>query len=187
MEIADIMAKAFPAKKVVRIAVRGDLVEKIEELTDAWNAAVLADTAADVIAGNKAPAIYDELVAVTEEAEAEKVPFTVVSIGKDWGRLVRSHPPTDKEVVEGWRWNLETFPPAALAACCTDPVMTESEAAELLEVLRDAEGEKLLGAIIALNAVGDLVPKLGRGTSTMPASEPTSTTAAPEGSPTPTS
>lgn len=187
MEIADIMAKAFPAKRTVRIAVRGDLIERIEDLNEQWEAAVQRDMAADRLVGNEAPALYDELVQATEEAEAEKVTFSVQSIGKDWGRLVRQHPPTDDEMVEGWKWNLETFPPAALAACCLDPVMTDGEAAGLIEVLREGEFEKLFGAVLALNLMGDLVPKLGRGTDTMPPSEPTSTTPHPEGSPTPSS
>lgn len=185
MEIADIMAKAFPAKKTVRVSVRGDLIELIEEATDRWQAAIASD--GDVLAGAQAPALYDELQALVAEAEAEKVPFTVTSIGSAWGKLVREYPPTEADMLDGWKWNMEEFPAAALAACCVDPVMTIGEADALIEVLRDGELERLYGAVLALNIAGDLVPKLGRGTEPTQRSEPTSDTAPLAGSPTPSS
>lgn len=185
--IDEILAGAVAARRTVLVCFRGDLIEELEQAAAEWDAAVKADqgnAAANGLAGPAALARFRDAVAA---ADASRVPFTVTDIGGAWGKLAREHPPTLEDTLEGWKWDPDLFPPAALAACCLDPVMTVEQATGVAEKLRDGEWAKLYGAVLALNVADDLIPKLSRSTDVTPDSGPTSTTAPLEGSPSPTS
>jgi hypothetical protein len=122
-----------------------------------------------------------EIGGLRAEADTATVTFTVESVGSTaWRRLVAEYPPPVDDT-EGWRWDYERFPPAALAASCVDPKMSEDQAIALAERLSDGQWAKLFSAVLAVN-VGDDIPKFALGIAGPPTSEPNSTTAAPEGS-----
>lgn len=178
MNIDDILAKAEPARRTVRVCIRGDLSGRIETLRERWAAAVQYD--ADRNAPATAPALWDEIAALEREAEAATVAFVVEAVGSTlWRRLVAEHPPPPDDL-EGWRWNLETFPPAALAASAVEPAMTEEQAAALADKLSNGQWQKLFGAVLTVNIGDDLVGKFATATDDHPSSEPNSPTAPPE-------
>lgn len=45
--------------------------------------------------------------------------------------LQAKHPPTAAQKLQGLAWNGDTFPPALVAACLTDPEVTEEEMTEM--------------------------------------------------------
>lgn len=178
--IADVLARTKPATRTVPICIDGTIAERLDEVRarhlDAVRESVgMADsTISDVVA---------EVAALEAEADTATVTFTVTSIGsKAWRALSAEHPPAVDDV-EGWRWNPETFPVAAVAAATVEPAMSEIEADQLAQTLSDGQWSKLFGAVLAVNVGDDLIPKSGLGTSETPSSEPSSTTAPPEESP----
>lgn len=184
MNIDDVLGQLTPARRTVAICIRGDLAGRLEELQERWRAAVSYD--AEHNEPSTATRIWDEIAALEHEAEAAIVSFTVESIGGSaWRRLVAEHPPVDD--LEGWRWNLDTFPPAATAASCIEPAMTENEAAELADRLSNGQWSKLFGAVLAVNVGDDLMGKFVGAIGSHRGSEPSLTTAPSEESPTPSS
>lgn len=175
-DITEVLAQVVRAQRSVPICVRGDLVEKARELHEEYAAALLYD--ADHNEPDTAPAVAELIEAAQAEAEAATVTFTVGAVPANvWRRLVAEHPPTDDDL-DGWRWNLETFPPAALAAACLDPVMDEVQADALADALSDAQWEKLWNAVLAVNLADDL-PKFASATAAPATSGTSSTTAGP--------
>jgi hypothetical protein len=175
--IDDVLARTRPARRSVDICLDGSLRGRLEDLQARWRAAVDYDREHNE--PDTAPAIAAQIAALRDEVDAATVTFTVEAIGAaPWRRLVAEHPPPTDDL-EGWRWNLETFPPAAVAASCIDPKMSEDQAAELAERLSDAQWGKLFGAVLSVN-VADDIPLFAAGIDAPPTSEQNSTTAAPE-------
>jgi hypothetical protein len=180
LEITELLSKITKARRVVPVCIRGDLATRAEELRSAWHAQVEYDREHNEPPG--APLIFDELLAVEQEAEAATVEFVIQPISATaWRRLIAEHPPPPGDL-EGWRWDLETFPPAALAACTVDPAMTEKQASELADTLTNGQFQKLWGAVVLANAGDDIVPKFASATGDRPTTEQSSATAPPEGS-----
>ncbi len=173
-DIEDVLGQVVRAQRTVEVCVRGDLAEKVRQLHDELAAAIMYD--ADHNEPNTAPEVQARIEEAKAEAAAATVTFTVQAVpATEWRRLVMEHPPADDDL-DGWRWNVETFPPAALAAACSDPVMDELQADRLAEVLSNAQWEKLFGAVLAVNLADD-VPKFVDGIEGLRTSEPSSTTA----------
>lgn len=173
-DIEEVLGRVVRAERTVEVCVRGDLAEKVRQLHDELAAAIMYD------ADHNEPPTSTEVHARIEEAKAEAdaatVTFKVQAIpATEWRRLVSEHPPADDDL-DGWRWDLETFPPAALAAACVDPVMDEVQADRLAEALSNAQWEKLFGAVLAVNLADD-VPKFAGGIEGLLTSAPSSTTA----------
>jgi hypothetical protein len=80
---------------------------------------------------------------------------------RSWQALVAEHPPTEGQVADwrektgnpkaGLRWNSDTFGPALVAACLTEPQVTPEQAAEMSDEWNEAEWDGLLGAAIGVN------------------------------------
>jgi hypothetical protein len=186
MEFADLLAMATAPTRTVRICVRGDLGEQIDGLRAEWRA-VVADQ--DGIApSDRARDLWDQLAELEAEADDATVEFTVRALSsKQWRRLVAEHPPP-ADNPEGWRWDLDTFVPAALAACIVEPwTLTVDQADELVDRMSNGQFEKLFGTVLAVNSGDDLIPKSVTGTGRTRGSGPSATTPAPEGSRTPSS
>lgn len=173
MDIEDLLSMATAPRRTVAICVRGDLVIRAEDLRTRWQAAVDYDR--DHNTPSTAPVLWDQLAEVEHEAKAATVDFTVQAISSTvWRRLVAEHPPPRDE---GWLWDPETFPVAALAACCVEPAMTEDHAGELADKLSNGQWQKLFTAVMTVNVGDDLVPFFATATDDPPATEPNSTTA----------
>lgn len=171
------LARARPARRTVDLCLDGTVAARLEALQAEWRAALGYDAEHNV--SPTAPALVEKMSALAVEAEAATVTFTVEALGAPaWRRLVAEHPPPDDDL-DGWRWNLETFPPAAVAASCVDPKMSEDQAAELAGRLSDGQWSKLWVAVMAVN-LGDDIPKFDPAIAAHPTSEPSWTTAPPE-------
>lgn len=78
--------------------------------------------------------------------------FTFEGIGRGpWMDLVANHPPSPSDRRDGLDFNSDTFPPAAVAKCCIDPVLTYDEALWLYTELDVAEWSRLWEAVLLAN------------------------------------
>jgi len=97
-----------------------------------------------------------------------------------WRRLLDEHPATDEQQqqhraaqlergvmpsqVTKLGWNADTFPPAAIAATCVEPKITEAQARKLWDspAWNDGELDKLFSAVLLVNQ-SDRRVSLGKG------------------------
>lgn len=181
MNIDDVLNQTTPARREVRICLRGDIGGAIDVLKERWLEAVEYDREHNE--PPTAPAIWDRIAGLEQQADEATVTFVVEALGASaYRRLVAEHPP-DPDDLDGWRWNAETFPIAIVAACTVEPAMDETQAAALAERLSNAQWSKLYTAAMAVNVGDDLVKKFATATAPRPTSEPSSTTAPSEESP----
>ena len=147
-------------------------------------------------------AAIDELLAkkprqrdVTIVTDPDSSPPTTVTLSfralprDQWRKLIERHPATDEQQNEfvqaqqrqginptrfqRLRWNADTFPPAAIAACCDQLDVDDAELLWASEVYTTDELERLMAAVLAANesAEGTVVwgkgsaPTLGSATS----------------------
>lgn len=78
--------------------------------------------------------LADRVIELEAQMEAAVVEFRFKGIGhRAWQDLVRDHPPTKEQLGRNkdLDMNPETFPHAAIAASCIDPVMTVAQVNEL--------------------------------------------------------
>lgn len=179
--IEDVLAGIRPVEQTVRVCLRGDLSAQIEELRGRWQ-----DAASDNITGMAGPdaaVLYDQIALLEQESAESEQEFLLRAMGATaWRRLVAEHPP-DGDDVDAWRWDLETFPPAALAASCVDPPMTVDQATTLADMLSNGQWGKLWGACLTVNVGEDVHPKrFWAATGGPRITGQRSTTAVPEGS-----
>jgi hypothetical protein len=126
--------------------------------------------------------------AAREAAEPEMVYFTFQSLGrKTFDALVDKHPstPAQKEEArkngldDNLQFNIDTFPIAIITACCIDPDLTEDDVKQLWDSdeWNSAELTSLFNAALSVNQQRRVVRS----------SRPSSSTASPVASDTPTS
>lgn len=66
------------------------------------------------------------------DINGEKLDLVFEAISyKELDALQAKHPATQAQRVEGASFNRNTFPPALIAACAVEPIMTESDAREI--------------------------------------------------------
>lgn len=131
------------------------------------------------------------LAAIEAEIAASTVEFRFVAVGhKAWADLLRQHPPTRQQLSarRDMDHNPETFPYAAIAASCVDPVMTVDdvrrlEAAPGFDV---AAWSQLWDACLRAN-VADTAPKSLAAGLILRQNGGSATTAAPAAFPAPSS
>lgn len=149
----EILAAAKPREAVAKILLNQDLLDQHAEL-DAQLAEAVS-SGADVAASTDLARQIGEIEA---SIEAAKVPFRFVAIGyRRWMDLLRDHPPTKKHT--GVDHNPETFPFAAVAASCADPVMTVEQVHQLVEPFSLVQWEGLWHTCLLVNRGGDQAPK----------------------------
>lgn len=199
-DIADVLAQvtnpAYVRVTVARVLLRQDMHERHRLLN--VDLAQALDDDAMLNRVPVAPGIAAEIVALEAEMEAAKQEFRFRSIGRQkWAALLAEHPPTREQLREDKRLdhNPETFPAAAIAAACTDPVMTVEQAQVLErgawnEDVKDYVGglnttqfNLIWGACIDANAGGATNPKSLAAGAILRASEQFESTPAPAASP----
>lgn len=162
--IAEILLSAKPVTKTIPVCVRGDLGDRLVELRNEYDQALAFDDEHNE--DPTAPAVLERIVALEAEADAATVPFVCTAMPArgegSWKELVDAHPPLPGDE-DKWRWNMDTFPVAAIAGTVSDPTMTLEQAEELAGVLSDAQFEKLWLGVLSVNLGDDLVPKSGLG------------------------
>lgn len=181
MNVDELIATAQPRTEKVRICARGDLVAKHQAA-----ALALRETTADDDSLAGSPATVEAasaVVAVEAEIEAATVEFTVQSVSRqEWANLLALHPPTPEQRRAGETSDPVKFPIAVIAACVSDPKMTEDQAGKLADVLHAGEWNKLWQTAVGLNVTGTPHPKLAAATDLLQANGRSSTTPPSEGS-----
>jgi len=185
--VDDFLATATPRTETVRVCARNDLVARHLELTAALRDA-LAATPSDALATDpsvtaEAELLATQVVEVEAEMEMSTLEVTLTGIGaKAWADLLRQHPP-DRQKHRGYAHNPDTFPPAAVAACATDPMISETQAVTMFATLASAEWTKLWVAVVGLNELETPHPKLVAATDLLRARQPSAASPGNEGSP----
>ncbi len=134
MDIKEMMAAKTSARVDTPIQLDGAAAQRIDSLREEIREAHKADLRENRNA--LAPGLRDELREMVEQAKGTQVIFTFESIGRlAWDAMVVAHPARaeDKKIEKEAAWNLDTFPPALIAASCVEPEMTLEEATEIWE------------------------------------------------------
>lgn len=64
-----------------------------------------------------------------EDGEKQEVTLKYRAIGaRDYDKLMAKHPPKTEQRAEGQAFNMDTFAPALIAACCVEPEMSKEDA-----------------------------------------------------------
>ena len=167
MNVDELLDAAKPQTRTVPVCLDGTIAEPLEDLRARW--AALASAGGDTLAPSPELAeVKAQIKALEDKADAATKHIVVQSIGgRAWRKLVAEHPPTDPQYL----WDLDTFPPAAVAACCVDPQLTVEQAERLADVLTDGQWDKLYKTVLLVNRGDDLIPKYGPGIGLLPTSE----------------
>lgn len=167
-EFADLIGKVKPARKTVAVCLDGTIAGQLEELqaeymSHANEGLAPAQEAQDTLAHIKA--LQAEAAEATHDFVMEAVSASA------WRQLMVEHPPPEGDN-EGYVWDTETFPPAAIAASCVDPKMTEDDARALFERLSNGQFVGLFHAALDVNNGAGLIPKFAPATSAAPSTAP---------------
>ncbi|MCD2461978.1 hypothetical protein MBT42_00195 [Streptomyces sp. MBT42] len=153
--IEDILKRATPRERTVKVCIRGDLAGRVQSLTEELAKVSKEWEPSDITEVHPARQIAADLKAARDEAQAAEVPFTVRYIGdRAYSDLLAAHPSDDENEL----FKLETFTPALIAASCADPVMTLAQTKELFEVINEGEIKKLFDAAWDVHHSSDVVP-----------------------------
>ncbi|MGW4803006.1 hypothetical protein [Kitasatospora sp. NPDC004272] len=145
-DIKAIIKGARRREKTVPLCLAGDLVGEYEELERQ-----LSDVAAlvgDSLAGSPRVSIAERMEELRAQMAEHLVLFRFRALDpRSWSDLLADHPGTAPEDV----FDLETFGPAAIAACAIDPAMSVAEFGELAEQLSTGQQRELMEAVWEIN------------------------------------
>lgn len=149
-----VRARLAPVERSAKVCLDGRLIGQIESLNREMVLARMQDEKENRTP--VAPQIAKQITALTEKARAAEVEFRFASIGrKAWRDLALEHLPTEDDKKLGADFNTQTFPLAAMAASCVDPVGVDFE--ELSEKLTQAQWDQLWEACsVANKGTGDV-------------------------------
>lgn len=158
--IDDLLAEITAREKTVKILLDQALLAEHERL----EAELVAELEIDAKENRDAvgPGLAQELVEFEDRIQAARREFRFRAIGKKpWADLLAQHPPTKEHTDLNARLdhNPETFPIAAIAASCVDPVMTVEQVQRLEQALNLAQFDKLWGGCLDANVGGGDSPK----------------------------
>jgi hypothetical protein len=158
----ELLAGAKLPETGVPICLRGDLAAEFErleaELAEAREAEERDDSLA---AGGQARQIAEEIEDLRQTMREHTHTFRLRALPRRAFRdLIEAHPQReDNRDDAAFGVNVLTFPAPLIAASCVDPVMTEQQVEQLLEVLNEGQMLELYGAALALNRGSVDVPK----------------------------
>ena len=141
--------------------VPASLIAEHDELVERLDAVLVADT---LDPSPERIAEMERLDELVEQMKAAEVTFTFVSIGYSaWSKILGEHPPSRAQLETNPRLdhNPVSFPLAAMAATCVDPVMTYEQVKRLVAapVMTTANYNTLWGACRSANVSG-VTPKV---------------------------
>ena len=152
MDFAEIIAGAKLPERTVPLVLRGDLIAEYDRLSTAFDRAdttLTEDVTATGVA-QAAIAAAERMEALREQIADSVTLFTLRALPrKRWRKMIADNPPGEDD--EG-DVDEESFVTDMIAVCCTDPVMTRTQAEHLRdEVLTDGQWQELANAAWALN------------------------------------
>lgn len=152
--IDDLLAKAQPRQATVRVCLRGDLLSEHDRL-DADLRRRQQNGAEDQVLLDLA----DQIAAVEADIAEASAEFVLTNIGRArWTQLCAEHPATEEQRKELGRrvaQNPETFPHAAIAACCVAPEgLTPDKVRDLEDVVDVRTWSELWMTTLDLNVGG---------------------------------
>lgn len=154
---------AYVRVVTARILLHQELAARHEQLDAELMAAMEADKK-DLGIGEvpRSAALAQALSEFEDEIEESKVAFRFRALSKRaWADLIAQHPPTKEQLRDhaGLDHNPLTFPVAAVAASCSDPVMTLEQAQRLERSLNLSQWGQLWMACLNANIGGGDTPK----------------------------
>ncbi len=143
--IEDVIGAAKLPEHTVRLCLRGDLAAEHERL-DAELEALRGWEPSSIADEDPRRELAERVQAVEAEMADSETVFTFRALGRrKYRELIDAHPDPKGEGL----FNVDTFPPALIAASCVDPVMTAVDAERLFDVLNAGQVETLfMGAYI---------------------------------------
>ena len=184
--LEDIIASATPAERVVSVCVAGALIAEHQQLEHELDRAQRADTRTRLGQASAAPKIAQQIEQLQERMRAQTYAFRFRAVeSKVWSDLVAAHPdPAGKKI-----FNVETFPPAAISACCVEPdgMHDPERVAGLLKVLNPAQQDELFNGAWDVNTTAPKEMTSYAASAVLRCSETSSATASPSDSPVPSS
>lgn len=155
--IRDIIDSAKLREHTIRICFDGDLVRQHEELSIRLDDTIKSESVATSIADvDPAKSLAEEvrLLESTMREKAQLFKFRALR-RRAYERIWAEHPGRpDKDE----KWNVETFPPALIAACAIDPVMTVTEIEDLFDVINETQRDELFAAAFYVNQGSTDIP-----------------------------
>lgn len=156
----DLIAGATLPTTTVTLCVAGELQAQWEDLERELQDAIDAEDDS-LASGGESREIAERMDALREAMRAYErtVKFQALS-QRAYSDLLAKHPPRkDNEDDQARSLNIETFPPALIAACAVEPVMTEEQVKQLAELLTNWQFNELFGASFMLNRSPVSIPK----------------------------
>lgn len=189
MDIEGILDEIRPVERTVEVCTAGHLVAAMEDQERLLQAALKEDQKdSSIVPANTAKPIVEEIQRLEAEmAERTRVFRFQAMPAHNWRVLVAEHPPEAADREQGFDYNADSLPIAAVAVCCVDPVMTVEQAAALAGKLQPTQWSKVWLTCREANTGGDTVGKSVTATAVLRHFEQSSTTPSPSGSPTPSS
>lgn len=184
----DILLDSSLAHEIREIQVE---IERLEKRTKGAKSSSLANP--DM---NSLDSLREKLEKKEDEAQEHTASFTFQDIGrKRYDDLLKEHPPSDEEKKEYkdaggegvLNYSFMTFPQALVSATAINPTISSEEADQIFNEWSEGDLEILFNTALIACKEPTSLPKFGAGTVTTPSSEPNSTTALNEESPTPDS
>lgn len=139
VSIDDVISAAKPVERVVKLCVAGELVAEYEKLKDELDNLGRVRT----LSGGRDAELRARLVELEGEMKARTFEFRFRALSaKAWSDLMAKHPDKGGKRL----FNLETFPVAAIAACCVEPAGMDDpdKVAALMDKLSSAQQNDLL-------------------------------------------
>ena len=149
----DIIADASPVERVVSVCVAGKLVSEHQELEEQLERAQNADMSAARLGGTNngnTTELARKIRDLEDRMRASTYTFRFqAKTPEEWSNLIAAHPDKDGNKL----FNTETFPSAAIAACCVEPegMNDPAKVARLMEVLSPAQQADLFDGAWEVN------------------------------------
>lgn len=96
--------------------------------------------------------LVDALEALEREADETATAFTFRALSAlGWADLIAKHPPSAEQAKEGYDFDPETFPAAAVAASSLEPRLSVDQVERIRGTVQFSEWQKLWGATLEAN------------------------------------
>lgn len=170
--IDEIIALKKPRTRSVWLSLDSDLVAEIERLDKLVGVEERIDEREH--RAPVAPKIRAELDELRSQRDAAATEFVFTAIPKKDFRRLRDENPDPNEKLA---WNEETFAPALIAACATEPTIPLEQAQHICDEWEESTYNQLFHAALMVNAEESKVPFSARNTARTTGSESNSTSA----------